>query len=514
MLFHPSSAFLWDTWLVEQDGLFYLFYIRVPTTGAADPAQLTMGSGWDAIGLATSPDLLHWTEQGTVLAKDPAALWLGTGMIHRVGDRYVLNFSEERPRGHQVICFATSGDLRTWTRLPEANDLRADGHFYQDDAALSADPLPRWDSIGIIPPADGRDHYLGVLAADLVDPPLAAQCGVLGLLSSPDGIAWTALPPASAPGLFPSFEVAEHVELGGRHYVMFSTNTTAGARYVPGDSLAQGGTYYVISDSVDGPYVRPPGHPLLHGHRIAGREFGTYVGRPLLTSSGEQLFYHHWTAGGPDGWWGPPKRLVERAPWQLGLDYWPGCEKLKADGSPTTLAESQLHPLPSAGALAVVDWSVAGAGLTAKTAGGATGAQWLDTSADPAATPGRIIETGVRVNSGRGLGFWVRYRATESMFVISLNVATQQVEFGSMRWIKDGSSLNLQLEELIDCPLAAGVTYQVRLLVRHSFAELYIDDRLVKSFACREELAPEVLGFYCDVADGMFVAPQRWLMNV
>jgi hypothetical protein len=32
--------------------------------------------------------------------------------------------------------------------------------------------------------------------------------------------------------------------------------------------------------------------------------------------------------------------------------------------------------------------------------------------------------------------------------------------------------------------------------------------------ACREELAPAVHGFYCDVADGIFAAPRRWLMTV
>jgi hypothetical protein len=31
VLFHPHSDLLWDTWLVEHDGLYYLFYIRVPT---------------------------------------------------------------------------------------------------------------------------------------------------------------------------------------------------------------------------------------------------------------------------------------------------------------------------------------------------------------------------------------------------------------------------------------------------------------------------------------------------
>ena len=514
MLFHPHSDLLWDTWLVEHDGLYYLFYIRVPAAGPPDDSLLTMGAGWDAINLATSVDLLHWTEQGTVLEKDPEALWLGTGMIHRAGGQYVLNFSEERPRGYQVISFATSPDLRRWQRLSHDHDLRPDGRLYQADAATSADPLPRWDSVGIIPPTPERGEYLGLLAADTTTPARAGQCGVLGLLSSPDGLRWTPQPPATEPGLFPSYEVPEHLELGGRHYALFSTNTTAGARYVPGDPLPQGGTYYVVSESAAGPYVRPPGHPLLHGHRIAGREFGTYVGRPFLTSAGELLFYHHWTSGGPDGWWGPPKRLVEREPWVLGLDYWPGCEALKAAGTATCLTPSALHPIRSAGAVPVVDWALSGADLHARNAGGAHGAQWADDTPAGDEARGRIIETSIRIDAGRGLGLWVRYRASASMFVVSLNVASQQIELGTLTWIKDGSSLNFHLEELLDWPLAEGVTYRARLLLRHSFAELYLDDRLVKSFACREELAPAAHGFYCDVADGCFTAPRRWLMTV
>ena len=233
MLFHPASDLLWDTWVVEHDGLFYLFYIRVPGDRLADSPEFTFGSGWDAVNLATSPDLLHWTEAGTVLAKDPEAHWLGTGMIHRAGGQWIMNFSEERPRGCQVISFATSADLRTWTRLPRERDLRPDGKWYVGDAAGSANPLPRWDSLGIIPPAADRDGYLGVLAADAASPSLPGQCGVLGLMSSADGISWQPLPPATPPGLFASYEVPEHVELNGRHYVLFSTNTTAGARYVP-----------------------------------------------------------------------------------------------------------------------------------------------------------------------------------------------------------------------------------------------------------------------------------------
>jgi hypothetical protein len=47
----------------------------------------------------------------------------------------------------------------------------------------------------------------------------------------------------------------------------------------------------------------------------------------------------------------------------------------------------------------------------------------------------------------------------------------------------------------------------VRLLVRHCYAELYIDDHLVKSFVCQAELEPSAVGFFSDVADGVFRGP-------
>ncbi|HEY1617257.1 MAG TPA: hypothetical protein VGG25_06540 [Streptosporangiaceae bacterium] len=512
MLFHPRSDLLWDTWLVEHEGLFYLFCIRLPADGPPGNPELTLGAGWDAISLATSPDLLHWTEQGTVLEKDAEALWLGTGMIHRAAGTFVMNFSEERPRGRQVISFATSPDLRHWTRLPRDYDLRPDGAIYAADAAASANPLPRWDSIGVIGPAEPGDPYLGLVCADLNDPPLPGQCGVLGLVTSTDGLRWSHLPPASGPGLFPSFEVPEHVAIGGRHYVLFSTNTTAGARFVPGDPAPQGGTYYVVADDARGPYSPPPVHPLLHGHRLAGREFGAYVGRPLRTSGGELLFYHHWSAGGPDGWWGPPKLLTERRPYVLGLHYWPGCEGLKKPGSQATLTASALEPLRPAGRLPVITWAVSDDSLSATDGGGTHGARWRDNRSSPEGS-GRIVETGLRIDSGRGLGLWVGYRDSPSVFAALFNSQTRQLELGSAAWIKDGASLNLHVEMTADVPVTAGVTHRVRLLARHRFAELYLDDQLAASFACREDLDVTHTGFLADRASGEFTAPRRWVLD-
>src|SRR6185437_1386621 len=105
--------------------------------------------------------------------------------------------------------------------------------------------------------------------------------------------------------------------------------------------------------------------------------------------------------------------------------------------------------------------------------------------ADAGLPAGRIIETGVRIDAGRGLGLWVRYAGRETMFAASLNAETQHVELGTLTWYKDGSSLKFDVEEQVSFPVTAGVTHQVRILLRYRYAELYVDDQLARSFVCQ-----------------------------
>ena len=86
---------------------------------------------WNGVGAAASEDGVHFADQGVVIQKDRNAVWLGSGSVLRnaAGD-YVMNFSEEydcvaanrSQDGNrcQSIFFATSPDLRTWTRVPFA----------------------------------------------------------------------------------------------------------------------------------------------------------------------------------------------------------------------------------------------------------------------------------------------------------------------------------------------------------------------------------------------------------
>ena len=108
MIFKPEiAARLWDTWLYYHDGRHYLFYLH----------RMHADGPYDGMSVATSDDGVHFADRGPIIHKAKDANWLGTGMVWRAGDRFMLNFSEERG-GVQEIFFAESDDLLQWRRLP------------------------------------------------------------------------------------------------------------------------------------------------------------------------------------------------------------------------------------------------------------------------------------------------------------------------------------------------------------------------------------------------------------
>ncbi len=519
MLYRPKDELMWDTWLIASDGMYFLYYIRItPGRQPAGPLP-SFGVAWDGISCARSRDLLRWEELGPVLEKSDAAAWLGTGMIHRADDTFVMNFSEERPVGHQVVCFATSQDLVHWKRLPEEYDLRPDPSYYQTDPAETADPLPRWDSIGVVPPSGERSDYLGFITANARDT-LPGQCGTLGLLRSPDGLRWQQLPPAVEPGFFPSYEVPAYVRFGPRHYVLFSSNSLLGPRF---DPLARGphsGIYYVVADNEVGPYVRPPADSLLLGQRDTTNLFGTYVGRTIdLEGEGDRkLFYHHWTARFPDAWWGPPKLLVERRPYELGLAYWPGVERLKDRALAEGIPPDALEPLQATGNVPVIDWSVESGSVRTVNQGGAHGVAWHVPPGQPSEsfthlTDGRVFEADIRIIRGRGLGVWMGHIDDESSTVVVLNAETENLEIGSVSFQPNGASLVFEPRQYHRWPIARGVHHALRILARRSFLEVYLDDQLVHAYVTPHQLDPNRLGFYAELATGDFLRPRLWSMG-
>jgi hypothetical protein len=511
MLYRPAHELGWDTWIVPHEGRFLMYYIRItPGRERVAPAP-SLGEGWDGVSLASSDDLLHWTEEGPVLEAADDAAWLGTGMIHQVDGRYIMNVSEERPVGQQVIAFAESSDLRSWKRLPRTFDLRPDGANYQASPENSADPLPRWDSLGVARHPEGG--FVAFICANTTRS-LPGRCGTLGSLRSDDGLRWRHQAPLVEPGWFPSYEVPEHIEFDNRHYVLFCTNSTAGPRFEPGTITAHSGTYYVVADRIDGPYRPPQGDPLLLGNRDRHHLFGTYVGRPLRLGS-DVLFYHQWTASYPEAWYGPPKRLVERRPGELGLDYWPSCEGLKGEAlfgdDP-----SAWTPLPAAGAVPVIEWLAETDGIRAMDRGGTHGVHF-DVRAHRGSTgpadlaDGRVVEATLRLESGRGLGLWFGSDASAATGVL-LNYEAERVEFGPLIHDVNGASERFEPVEWRSHRLEVGVDTPVRALVRRRFLEVYVGDRLVHCQILAGELDVDRLGIFAELATGVCTRPRVWAM--
>ena len=142
MLFTPENYKLWDCWILYREGKYYLYHLSLRK-------ELLGKSGWEGINLAISDDCVHWKEYGRVLEKSPEAEWIGTGMIQKIGDRYLMNFSEEKPKGTQRVYFAESKDLLHWKRI-EGAVCQPDGVYYMDKPDDISNTIPRWDSVGIV----------------------------------------------------------------------------------------------------------------------------------------------------------------------------------------------------------------------------------------------------------------------------------------------------------------------------------------------------------------------------
>ena len=136
---------------------------------------------------------------------------------------------------------------------------------------------------------------------------------------SKDLVTWEFLPHVFESSEFVDMEVPDYFELGGRHYLIFSS---ARSRKDTSGRTNASGCYYVVGDRREGPY-RVPERPLLLG---SGRgRFDNYVARTIPFGDTRLLYQH--TVGGPVTW-GTPKLVRQHPDGSLWLQYWPGLDKL------------------------------------------------------------------------------------------------------------------------------------------------------------------------------------------
>ncbi|MFH1571477.1 MAG: hypothetical protein ABIL09_26030 [Gemmatimonadota bacterium] len=298
----PRTGNMWDTWLCERVGTWYLYYLA------------RCGEQWDNISLATSPDGLHWRERGPILSQGAGVTWMGTGSTWRApqrADRYQINFSEWKgPR--QTIFFAESHDLLRWDRLGDQYEFRQDERWYETQG--------RWDCIWTLARPDGGLY--GYWTAT----PKPGTGGRFGFGQSEDGVTWQALPPPVVHEVGEG-EVGAIERIGDRWYMMFGTG---------GEMLT------LVADRPEGPFVPAALNlRLLSGHTYFSRFFprpeGLLVNHHAIARDG-QVYLGLLKSARVDGdgalrlrWWAGNDRLdVQR----VHLDLPPGH---LAPGSPVLL---------------------------------------------------------------------------------------------------------------------------------------------------------------------------------
>ncbi|NLG48586.1 MAG: hypothetical protein GX552_00580 [Chloroflexi bacterium] len=489
MLYRPTLVTsMWDTWLYHHEGIHYLFYLHQ-----------TFGARWDGMSVATSADGVHFNEIGPILHKREDAEWLGTGSVWRVGDRFVLNFSESRD-GVQAIFFAASRDLIHWRRLPDELRSDPDPRWYDDTRT------GRWDCIWGMRRPDGS--MVGYLTARPWSRTSGLACESVGKVESVDGLHWQAAePPVIDWGEWPRMDVGEVgaiQQIAGRYYLLLGYSEAGlGNRHACEEQGSRMGMYTFVSDSPDGPFrADTRAHRLLTSNTAT--KLMTYFAR-FYTLPDAVLVNHHSITRSDVVWFAPLKRAVVDAEGHLRLGYWEGNEAIKGRAIPLNLAtcERVLPPEPNPAWKATPERleisQPFGGGLVLFPnhfnlgQGVVLEGEW--TLYEP---PGRWS----------GVGFYVEESARGNTGTAFMLETRGRAEIGRLngqgRFVPD---------DVLPLEIRPGIKHHFRLLVRQSLAELYVNDLLVQCYSL-PEWASGHLGLVVESGRAVFENVRAWEMTL
>jgi hypothetical protein len=358
-------------------------------------------------------------------------------------------------------------------------------------------PIAQWtfengstaDAMGTFPPAElhgGARIADGRLVLDGVDDYLATPAKTGGTaciarVRSNDLEQWDYMPPIYASKAFVNMEVPEYFEMGGRHYLIFSS---AGSRKDVGGRVNASGTYYVVGDARDGPY-RIPDDPLLLGSG-QGR-VDNYVARTIPDGPG-RLVYHH-TCGGPVTL-GTVKQLRQRPDGSLWLAYHPATDRLERRTLLDELSGVAVEQPSGHGR-----WTAAGETMAGRAVAGPSLLPL------PARAANLMITCQIEpVQTGQAGLAW---RSTgEAAYAAIADASTDSVRVVSLR--VDGAEIaETCLDEIVGLGLPQG-PQQLRVLARAHRSEVYLGDRWLFNVHTPEAREADGLGLIVCSGDARF----------
>lgn len=461
MNFRPSDPdrVLHDTWVFLEGDIIHLFYL----------APEVDSNSHRLIGHAVSEDWLHWSELPFIELTGPPGTWdsgrIGTGHVFEDDEgRYCMAYTG-RIDPQEDIGLAVSDDLLNWRKPFKAPVCPQHREPPYEDSRSERGDRPAWRDPFVVRDPDGC-RYAYLTARTDRGASSGRGCVARARIDEPDQ--WTTLKPVAATGDYPVMEVPEVFEFGQRWWLTFNTHSEWGRRLDTTSRRRAAGTFYLSAPQIDGPWEGPADNMLIgsgEGRRDA-------VVARSIEYRGERLVYHHYTgpfAAGTPRALGLPKVLEHREdrlllrPWASLSSIWRG-EMPATDWQPLT-AEPWAHG----------SWHVAPPQIEGECA------------ESVAACRGELemvdldLEVALRISGGERAGLILGTGAETARGVcVLLDALRDEVTIGHPRTVTYGIILDATLDRHL-CEINTGVVYDLRVLRRDCYAEVFLQDELIFS---------------------------------
>ncbi len=256
---------MWDFWFTKHHDTYHLFYLQA-SRSLRNPQKRHDNA---SIGHASSPDLVNWTELGTVLEPGYAKEWddvsTWTGSVIEHDSRWWMFYTgrSSLEGGHeQRIGAAISGDLNFWVKHP-GNPLLVTHPFWYEHLDNKKWPNVAWRDPWLYAVDDGFE----MLLTARVNTGSRDGRGVVARAFSSDLTLWTALPPLTVPGGFGEMEVPQRIDTPHGRLLLFSCESK---NLASGRTAGLSDCYVMRLDESGGPFPADTAQSLdLPGHYAA-----------------------------------------------------------------------------------------------------------------------------------------------------------------------------------------------------------------------------------------------------
>lgn len=309
MIYKPDEAgmWLWDPSIIYHRGKYY----AVMMYGKLGAKRFL----WTSCLLASSPDGVHWKDEGEVLRERELSKNADfyKPVVQKIGNRFILNHGVNRPHVQDTLRFYESRDLRSWTYI---KSTKPDRRWYIRRGG-------RWDAMYMLP-KDESDHSKGFWGYPTAVPKGRIGPGV-GMMQTTDGRTWEVLPPAKLQ--FGGVAVRSYFEHGGVERIRGKYVLIGGAIGYLGNAGYSMFTF--TADAPTGPFCPDSDTIRLCGTSSKRPRWGDQLAFWVCGKNREKLISNYRTA--PSGVWMLPLRKPHFDGKCLRLGWWKGNEKLKGN---------------------------------------------------------------------------------------------------------------------------------------------------------------------------------------